>query len=160
MRPDLNKSSWKRIRQGVRAASPVCAACGTTANLGVDHIVPPSRGGTDDRSNLMVLCGSCNTIKGDRRMSLAQIRAKRAAQVTPDPGPRTAYSKPLATQVASKPFPPMLTGDYSRPAAGRYLFPVHHHTLPDGWTMIIGDYGVGTWTSSGCPPSCTLPKLT
>ena len=34
----------------------------------VDHVVPRSRGGTDHKSNLQLLCSSCNRIKGDRPM--------------------------------------------------------------------------------------------
>lgn len=32
----------------------------------VDHIVPKTKGGTDDVSNLQLLCGSCNAAKQDR----------------------------------------------------------------------------------------------
>ncbi|WP_429216421.1 HNH endonuclease [Kitasatospora sp. MAP12-9] len=38
-----------------------------TTQLTVDHIVPKARGGTDDRSNLQVLCRACNSRKRDRR---------------------------------------------------------------------------------------------
>lgn len=41
-----------------------CQHCGTHCNLTVDHIVPRSKGGTDDPSNLQTLCGSCNSRKG------------------------------------------------------------------------------------------------
>jgi 5-methylcytosine-specific restriction endonuclease McrA len=32
----------------------------------IDHIVPRARGGTNDESNLRVLCCSCNAAKGAR----------------------------------------------------------------------------------------------
>jgi len=40
-----------------------CAACPSTENLEIDHIVPVSRGGTSDPKNLQVLCRKCNRKK-------------------------------------------------------------------------------------------------
>ena len=37
-----------------------CALCGSIENLTVDHIRPRSGGGTDEISNLRVLCRKCN----------------------------------------------------------------------------------------------------
>lgn len=58
-------SAWRRTRAAVLAAHPFCAYCGAPADT-VDHIVPLSRGGTDDPSNLRSACRACNTRKRDR----------------------------------------------------------------------------------------------
>ncbi len=46
-----------------------CAGCRhffPFRNFTVDHLVPQSRGGTDHPDNLQLLCGACNSTKGDR----------------------------------------------------------------------------------------------
>jgi diadenosine tetraphosphate (Ap4A) HIT family hydrolase len=46
-----------------------CALCGATEKqrpLDVDHIIPRSLGGRNDKSNLQVLCSRCNRAKGNR----------------------------------------------------------------------------------------------
>ena len=48
-----------------------CAGCGEhflLRNLEVDHVIARAKGGTDHISNLQLLCGNCNRIKGDRGM--------------------------------------------------------------------------------------------
>ncbi len=42
-----------------------CGACGPDVELEIDHIVPVSRGGTDDIKNLKTACFDCNRGKGD-----------------------------------------------------------------------------------------------
>lgn len=40
-----------------------CAGCGSGLDLERDHVHPRSAGGTDDPSNLQVLCHHCNNKK-------------------------------------------------------------------------------------------------
>jgi 5-methylcytosine-specific restriction endonuclease McrA len=47
----------------------VCQLCGVGRNdavLEVDHIVPRSKGGSNDPDNLQVLCARCNRGKSNR----------------------------------------------------------------------------------------------
>lgn len=41
-----------------------CAWCGGVDDLTIDHVIPLSRGGTDELANLRWLCRSCNSVKG------------------------------------------------------------------------------------------------
>ena len=43
-----------------------CVNCESMENLTIDHIQPVSRGGSDDFSNLQILCKPCNSSKGAR----------------------------------------------------------------------------------------------
>ena len=58
-----------------------CNGCGThflQQHLTVDHIVARSKGGTDHLENLQLLCGHCNSLKGDRPMEYLRARLVRA----------------------------------------------------------------------------------
>ena len=60
----------------------LCAGCQILfpfRNLTVDHIVPQSRGGTDYLDNLQLLCGACNSLKGDRPQEYLLARLKEMA---------------------------------------------------------------------------------
>lgn len=41
-----------------------CSICGATKLLTIDHIIPVSKGGSDEEANLQILCKSCNSSKG------------------------------------------------------------------------------------------------
>ena len=51
-------------------------------NFTVDHIVPQSRGGTDHLDNLQLLCGACNSLKGDRAQEYLMARLKEMVAAT------------------------------------------------------------------------------
>lgn len=79
------------VRRVMREENYTCATCGVVGFqrrfpkggyghytetpgvfLSIDHISPKSRGGTNDRENLRVLCTICNTRKG---VKPAEVRA-------------------------------------------------------------------------------------
>ena len=45
-------------------------------NMTIDHIHPRSRGGTDDPENLQLLCGACNSMKGNRSQAYLKQRLR------------------------------------------------------------------------------------
>lgn len=69
-----SKKSRKQISSRLRVQvldrdNSTCQLCGATLNDGVklhvDHIIPVSKGGTNDLDNLQTLCEQCNLGKGD-----------------------------------------------------------------------------------------------
>lgn len=60
----------KDVKEGIlRKSDGVCAHCGCPVAIGdnftVEHVVPISKGGTNDLVNIVALCQTCNTTKGD-----------------------------------------------------------------------------------------------
>jgi hypothetical protein len=45
-----------------------CIYCGNKTNLTLEHILPRSRGGPDTPDNAVMVCKSCNSSKGDKRL--------------------------------------------------------------------------------------------
>jgi 5-methylcytosine-specific restriction endonuclease McrA len=87
-------AEWRRLRKQVIEAQPWCTFCKHTGSkdnpLSVDHIVQRQHGGTDDPSNLRVLCLSCN----HQRQRGANPDAHRAPVPAspPDDGPDWSFA--------------------------------------------------------------------
>lgn len=66
--PRLPEREWLVLRgQILRRDGHVCSYCGVTeAQWCVDHIIPLSRGGTNDPDNLVACCFPCNSSKSDK----------------------------------------------------------------------------------------------
>ncbi len=65
----INPKEYKHTLYGVQAG--ICKGCKNhfqIQNMTLDHILPQSKGGQDIKDNLQLLCGNCNSIKGNRPM--------------------------------------------------------------------------------------------
>lgn len=60
-------SHWQKLRLTVLAEEPLCRDCSAAGlvveAVHVDHLIALSKGGTDDRENLVPLCASCHSKK-------------------------------------------------------------------------------------------------
>ena len=63
-----NKTLHVRVRDG-----GACVYCGARAYLSLDHLLPLSRGGTGEDTNLVTACRSCNSRKGARTPDEARM---------------------------------------------------------------------------------------
>ena len=60
-------SRWRKIRLAVlKRDNNTCYYCGTPTANTCDHLTPIDKGGTDDFSNLVAACATCNYSKGNR----------------------------------------------------------------------------------------------
>jgi hypothetical protein len=69
--PRLSDKEWWPLRNGILERDGfVCAYCKETDGPWcADHIVPLSRGGSNEPDNLVACCGPCNASKSDRLLS-------------------------------------------------------------------------------------------
>ena len=73
--PAYNSPANKRKLYGDQEGN--CAGCQThfeARNLTVDHIIARAKGGTNHIENLQLLCGNCNSIKGNRGMEYLRVK--------------------------------------------------------------------------------------
>jgi 5-methylcytosine-specific restriction endonuclease McrA len=61
---------WRGLPAGLRSLiflrdGNCCKKCGAVDDLTIDHILPKSRGGGHDPSNLQTLCRKCNELKAN-----------------------------------------------------------------------------------------------
>ena len=88
-RTDRKELDWdnKKARQHFfKTQKGKCNGCGAQfpepRHFHVDHIYPKSKGGAMVLENLQLLCGSCNSIKGDRPMEyLNDVLKRRKAKI-------------------------------------------------------------------------------
>lgn len=59
-------SEWLEIKLNNNLTCLGCSKREPIIKLTIDHIIPLSKGGTNDKHNIQPLCGMCNSIKGDR----------------------------------------------------------------------------------------------
>lgn len=65
---ETNPGLWKaRVKQVLKRDNYVCHYCGKRGGiLEVDHVIPFSRGGSDEIDNLTTSCRHCNRQKHDK----------------------------------------------------------------------------------------------
>jgi len=62
----LRKKAHKKKNLIRKTYGKVCYICGGTPADTIDHVIPLSRGGSNDLSNLRPACYKCNLEKGDK----------------------------------------------------------------------------------------------
>lgn len=62
----ISLKEWRSIKRIYRYR---CCYCGTPGPLTQDHVIPLSRGGSNQIGNIVPACRSCNSRKNDRYLS-------------------------------------------------------------------------------------------
>ena len=76
----LNKPNRNRIykRDGYE-----CVYCGSKKHLTLDHVLPKSRGGSNEWTNLVTCCSKCNRQKDNKTPEEAKMSMSRSAYEPP-----------------------------------------------------------------------------
>ena len=64
-KPKRKAFSSKKRRKIMERDKYRCKLCGDHKDLEIDHIIPVSKGGSNEASNLQTLCKLCNIRKSD-----------------------------------------------------------------------------------------------
>lgn len=64
---------WMRLRHVVLVEDPVCKICNRQPSVEVDHIIPVSKGGTDERDNLQGACAECHDEKTRKDLGIKRV---------------------------------------------------------------------------------------
>ena len=62
----ISPSALLRENKKIVKAGTACAYCGIQDNLEWEHVIPKSRGGSDNIDNLVLACRECNAAKGTK----------------------------------------------------------------------------------------------
>ena len=97
------KFSQKEIEPLYTAQKGKCNGCGVKfpmRNMTVDHIKPKSRGGTERFTNLQLLCGACNSMKGNGTQGelMKRLRAKGIIKTPAKPAAKSKTTKSKTTK--------------------------------------------------------------
>jgi len=67
MLPDMSYITATTMQEVQEASNGICPYCGEPFENGhIDHIIPVSKGGTNDRKNLTYCCAHCNLVKHNK----------------------------------------------------------------------------------------------
>lgn len=67
----INKKEWL---EKLESFGGKCVNCGSSEKITIDHIIPVSKGGTNDTNNLQPLCSHCNSSKGTKIKDEEKVR--------------------------------------------------------------------------------------
>lgn len=66
---------WQEMKQKYNYTCPCCGRKEPEIKLSIDHIIPITKNGTNWINNIQPLCRSCNSKKGNKVVSLAELKA-------------------------------------------------------------------------------------